>query len=468
MLRPVLAACALLCGAGCAFEPSGLVGGDGRAPADGGRGADGGGPAADAAPCPAPVVAALEVNGAPAPDDPMSPALTALLGDTIAFDSDGSCVKAGPLQLAWTLSPADGTLATVVPSLTAPSITLYPLQPVEYTVTLTVTDGRGVSATQKARFSVRGFESLAPAAALEIRDLAPGGGSLWIATKTGPYSMALSLPGVYVDVDTIFGGADPAPDLASVAWDAQAGHAWFGAKTMGPEAWRVRPPPAATIDAVPFDGAGALGGNAAAFDFVDLSDGVRLATSRGTADAAADSTTFANPWAPPNGGPEIRALALAGARHWAGGAALWDQAAVTPLPLYPFGGTADQKIRALAFDGIHGELWVTGDLGIARLDAQTGQTIATFSGTGAGLPSNNVRDVAVETAGPFAGDAWFATQAGIVRYKRDRHVLVPMQEAQGLTLSLDLSAVCAIWDGAARARAIYAGSNKGLMYIHVP
>ncbi len=133
---------------------------------------------------------------------------------------------------------------------------------------------------------------------------------------------------------------------------------------------------------------------------------------------------------------------------WAGGQDLFRVGTSTVLS--PFAEN-DDKIRALAGDGAR--VWVgSDDQGIARIE---GTELADVYTEADDLPTNKIRAMAVDSA----GDLWAATDRGVVRYKNDRDVWVPMAEAAGLDGFVDVVGVAV--QETADSRIVVIGAPSG-------
>ena len=75
------------------------------------------------------------------------------------------------------------------------------------------------------------------------------------------------------------------------------------------------------------------------------------------------------------------------------------------------------------------------------------------------LPTNKIRALAVDSA----GDLWAATDAGVVRYKNDREVWVPMAEAAGLDGLVDVVGVAVQETADSRFVVIGAASGTAIL-----
>jgi ligand-binding sensor domain-containing protein len=173
--------------------------------------------------------------------------------------------------------------------------------------------------------------------------------------------------------------------------------------------------------------------------------------------------TFMGMFTPPS--TEVFAVAGDGARQWAGGHRLYDMAA-GGNPVDPFDDAVgdDLTIRDLAVYAAAGELWLATDgNGVARVNLNSGALIDHFTATDTGLEGDKIRAIAVEQAGPFAGDVWAATDKGVARFKRDRGVWLTYGNSQGLQGRLDVNGIAIDADGGRRG--VWAGSKGGLVYL---
>jgi hypothetical protein len=445
--------------AACRFDAGGLPGGDGGAPVDAEA------PRTDAdETCPTPVRVQLSVDSATAPLSPGQPFAHVLIGDLVELSAAGSCVQRGPISYEWQISPLDGTRQTALPDLTAETLTVYPVTAQQYTVSLTVRDGDGASQVlQVFGFEAHGFARLDGIADGEIRDLSAGGGSLWIAARSGAYRASLEAPegGFFALADEIDGDALPDRTRA-IFYDPVTSQVWVGDERASDDVWRIdlnQVPPSS--QAVELDDDDALGDSATVFAIARLAAGVALATDRGLTWCDDQDDGCEGRLAPE--GVEVRALAYP---RWAGAARLYDVGA-DGAPSDPFPGGGDAKIRALAVDAAAGELWIGADGGgIARADAATGAPIEVYTKALSGLESDKIFALAVETTGRFAGDVWAATESGVSRFVRAREVWITLGNNQGLAQRNKLRAIAV--DEAAGRRVIFAGSTNGLVYIRAP
>ncbi len=429
---------------------------DGGGAPDGGRqdGGDAGGPAADARPCPEAIVAEAQVNGGGSP-------VTVLVGDTVHFTAGASCVRAEPATLTWTLSPADGTLLTRDGS--DFDFTVYSLvanQP--YVVSLEVRDANDAFETVTFQaFTTVGFEHLDGTLTgddLDTRGIDIGDGALWLGTLNHAWRMPLDEPGVFTDISDTWNGADkPMADLGDVHYEAGMNRIWIGSSDPTDRVWR------GTIASqvfviLEYDTSTVFGDSATVFDIEAAPLGIYIGTSQGVTQALTGDI-FAGVVRPETS----HAVLTTSARAWSGGRKLWDLQDAT-VELSPW-DVPDNNIRSLGPD-LDGHVWIGSDTeGAVRIDGTSGANLATFT-TADGLPSNSVRSVAAETSGPFAGDAWFATTAGIGRWKKDRNEMITLAGPAGLTGRLQGREIRFTAFGGART--IYQSTTNGLVYAHLP
>lgn len=447
----LLATCAPL--AACTFGPLPLGPGDGGAGPDarvdaGPNDPDAGEP--DGGPCPEAIVVQAQVNDGTTP-------VTVLVGDTVRFTAKGSCVKEGPANLIWTLSPADGTLLTR----RGPDddFTVYSVVAGEtYVVSLQIDDATGGSESVTFQaFTTVGF---APLGALggdnqDQRGLDVGGGYLWIGTLADAWQMPLATPGTFTDISVGWNGGDVPNEIDEVFYDASANRIWFAPSPSAARVWRGDIA-SESFTAVAYDLA--VGGSSPVNDMRSGPLGIYLATDRGVT-SSATGAAFAGLLHP----DAHFALLATPSRHLAGGQALIDLLEPTFFA-EPYGG-GDNKIRHMV-RGIDGEIWLASDdQGLARADEVTGAADAIYT-TAEGTPSNRIRSLAVEPAGPFAGDVWFATDAGIGRWKRDRDETIALENDAGLTGHLTGRWI--VFTDFGGGRTIYESTSAGLVYAHLP
>ncbi len=430
----------LLLGLGaCGFDSSALGGPGGEPDA-------GGGPAqADASPvlCPEELHTEFVVDGA-GPTVDGAPLATVLLGDTVRLDAAGSCSRAGPVRYRWQIDD-EALAATADPGLDYPSLTVYPVLPRDYQITLTVSDDVG----DDEPVSVVGIRALGwtrRGQGLDVREVAAGNGRVWIASSEGPRTIDLEDPErLPRDLNLDAAGVDVPNDLGAVLQAPGSNFVWFTSQGEDGAVWRltVSPPQIQRI-ALP-----------APLDDADVRDiaaqgaGVAVATDEGVA-VAADNLTFGAPI--PVG--DVVAVTENPESGWAGREQLFrlsDQ-----VQFSPFGG-GNNRILALAGDDQR--IWVgSDDRGIARFDTSSGKADL-FTVEQGGLPSNRVRDLAVDSS----HDVWAATQNGVARYKRDYAVWVSMGADAGLSGLTDLRAVTVLEVGAQRL--IVVGANDGIAIL---
>jgi len=429
--------------AGCSFDPGASVAGAGDS---GPAGDDGGGP--DAGPCAEPLHAELTVNGVSAAADGQ-PFVTVLVGDSVQLSAEGSCTRSGSIEYDWSISgdgDGDAIEGTAAPDLAAQVVDIYPLVPGDYTVTLAVGDGTD-SSDPLSVFALRAVGWQVSDQALDVRDLAPTGATLWIAASAGGYQMPLAnVLGVPELVNDLAGGDDTiANDLSAVA-AGPAGTVWFGHKPNDSVVWQVDDK--GKVTEIDFTGNFE---DAVVEDIGRSATGIYLATRDGVTEAP-DNQTFEAPIIT----TQSFALTRGSSGSWAGGARLHRLEAGTDFDVF---GVDDNKIRGLLDVG--GAIWAgSDDRGVAVFDSGTEEVTATFT-TADGLSSNKVRAFAVDDT----GDVWVATAAGVSRYKQDRARWVAMGVATGLD-SIDVNAITAVGTGAARK--IIAGTRGGLVLLTLP
>ena len=459
---------------GCSFDNKG-VGPDGQTPdaalaGDAQGPTDGAGGEADASPCGGEAVGlALAIDGQAADLPAGSPVqVDVLVGDEVTLSAAGSCVAAGTLAYQWQITPDEGTAA---PGLDGEAVAFYPEAVGTYTVDLTVGDGMGGEVTVQIEVEAHGWQAVEVAEGntnvTDIRDVDVSDEDLWIAANSGAHRLPLtSAQDAFISGNNGLTSNFISGDLSAVYYSKTDNRIWFGSNDNAiPAVWRVdltQPPVSITVA---FSTVDALGTSARVRDIgpAGPTGGVLVATDQGLTEAA-DSLTFLGNVEP--GGDTVRAIAVGGGRRWGGAKLIYDLDDVLAVAVDPFGSGDDQKIRALVVDEANGELWVGSDnQGIARLANDTGAMLGTFT-TDDGLPSNKIRHIQVETSGPHAGDVWAATDAGVARYIRARDTWVSMGDNHGLTGFLDVRAIAI--DQAAGRRAIYAGTNNGVVYIRTP
>jgi hypothetical protein len=433
-VRGLLALCTGLLA--CSFDPRGPAAGSGG---DGGPD-DAGNPS-----CPDPFHAEIAVNGASFG----TPYVSILVGDSVRLSAEGSCTRAGPVELTWAIEDDggdDAITATASGPLSDEVLDLYPLTPGDYTVSLTVGDGTGAG-DQVSVFGFRATGWQVSTEALDIRDLAIGDDLVWIAANEGAYQLARdSLLAAPELVNDLADGDDLANDL--VAAYSTGPSVWFAQRSSGALVWRLDLDPAPVVTAIDFTG----DFEEAAVNDIGRGDaGVVLATRDGVV-AAPDDQTF---------GPEIldtdaSAVTYGGSGGWIGGDQLYR---LTDQVSFDVFGAADNKIRSLL--EVDGEVWAGSDgLGVAVFDSATEEVVDVFTVEAGGLSNNRARDIAVDTG----GDLWVATARGVARYKRDREVWVAMGTAAGLD-NLDLHAIGTFGNGSGRS--VVVGSREGIAILRL-
>lgn len=458
-----------LAAAGCRFDTSGEPIGDGGSGRDGLDVARDGdvsdAPPGDAGECGADIWIELSVDGQTAPLGPDEPYVHVLVGDTVTLSAAGSCSVGGALLYNWQISPLDGTRETALPHTQAETITVYPMNVDAYQVMLTIADDNGRNESREVfAFRAHGWDTIN--GGTKVADIDVGEGMLWVARDGGLDRMSLADPDGFIDITAeVDPGSDPPlEDKFDTVFFGPADLVWVGHKDARGGVWRLdydQIPPRSTYH--PYDTILNVA-TAEVHDIGPGTTGVAVATSEGLV-MTLDNILFTDTFIPPD--TEMRAVTTADGQRWAGASRLYDlDAGGTSSD--PFGGVPDSKIRNLAVDVVNDELWVASeDVGIARVDNTTGQVIATYDSMNTvPLTTDRLRYAAVETTGPFAGDAWVATDKGVARYKRDRDTWIIMGNGFGLNGNNDVRTVAV--DEADGRRVIYAGTSNGVVYIRAP
>ncbi len=462
---------------GCQFNASGIAG-NGDSPA-----ADASPDIADAEPqsdasdannaCGGALLsAAVSVDGVDVALDDQAPHAQVLVGDLITLSAAGSCSTDGTFNYSWAITPADGIASTIEPNPTEETITLYAAEVENYQISLTLSNRGGNKVSREVTVEVRGWQRIDgletddPTNA-DVEALAVGGGYVWIGTELEAHRLALpGTPNQFELLNDLLGPDDPVidPDQATMFFDSDSEFLWIGGRNDAQGPWRIDtsadPIAIAQID---FTAPEALGTVAKARSFAPGPSGIAMATDEGVT-VALDNLTFLGAEQPDNKKPQ--ALASGDGRRWAGSNHLYDLDNPGPL-LDVLADEGDDRIRALAIDEVAGVLWVgTADLGVASFSHETETTIATYDVANGALPSDRIRAILVEPAGPHQGDVWVATDNGVARYLSRRDTWIQLGDAHGLLDRDDLEALAI--DVRDDARTIYAGSRNGLVYIHEP
>jgi hypothetical protein len=437
-----LAAATLSLGA-CSFDPTGSEGN--------GTAADGGPDPVDGMPpldCPEPLRARLLVNEIVA--GTIDPITSVFIGDTVQLAAYGSCSQRGTVNYEWTFDNEQLALSAS-PGADREALTVFAELPGTYTITLTVEDDLEIAQPITVHLEVIGW--IRAASDLDVRDLAIGGGAVWIATNAGPRFIDLDEPskGAQNVNDFPPGGTIP-QDLDAVMFHPATGQVWFGPRNPAGEVWRVTPSAGLTSFARDRIALSAGVASAGVNDLSAQGAGVSVATDSG----AAVSPTSNGPFDEPLVTEDVDAVGENQDGGWAGRDSLFNLADPA-TPLKPFNG-GNNQISGLAGDAAR--LWVASDgQGVARLE---GADVAVFTpeNTANKLPSDRVRAIAVDED----RDVWVATQSGAARYKRDRAIWVPMAAASGLEGMTDLRAVAALGDATGDAR-VFAVASNGFVAI---
>ena len=396
----------------------------------------------DAAPgsCAEPIRTQMLVGGQ-SPEDGADPIATVILGDTLVMSAAGSCSNRGTLSYDWQLGDL---AATADPGTDSEGLTIYPTEPGDFPITLTLSDEVGSDDPITVNLRVLRWERVAEG--LNVRDVAVGAGRIWIATNVGPRFVDLSNLGAGAqDLNNAADGIDlPEDDFAAVFFDPDDGLVWFGRTAEDDTAFRLDLE-SFSFATVPFPSPSI--GPTTVRDITTQGNGVMYSTQDGVT-IAADNQTFAEPIDP----GDRHAVGDNEAGGWAGSNALVrlsDGEEFTPF------GAGPNAIRAIAGDD--DLLWIGGDdKGVARMNADLSFDVFR---TDDGLPGNRVRGLAVDGD----HDVWAATQTGAGRYKRDRGVWVAMGEEAGLD---DLTDLLSIATGVQGGRTVVVvGGAQGLAIL---
>jgi hypothetical protein len=432
-----LAAVALTVGA-CSFDPR-APGGAGAIPDGGGSPEDDGSTPVE---CPEDLHTVMTIGGRVVSESAPEPLITVLLGDSVGLSAEGSCSRRGQIRYQWEFDD-QVIAATASPGAERESLTVFPAEPGDYQITLTVSDDAG----DAAPISVVGIRAVPwqrTAPTVDVRDLAIGGDRIWIASDDGAQFIDLDDAAAGVqDLNPVADGEDVQNDLAAVHFATDTGFVWFGRRPAFPQIWRVTQSPL-SVAAVAFPVAPT---QTEVRDISSQAGGVAVATRDGVFVAPDNQTLAATLLV-----GDFFAVAENTAGGWAGGDQLFTVADGTPSD--PF-QTPDNKIRALAGDDVR--VWAgSDDRGVARVPSSGAADIFTVD---QGLPSNKIRNLVVDSE----GDVWAATDQGVARYKRDRGVWVSMEESSGLEGVANAQGIAILEDGSRRL--IVAGGTGGIAVL---
>ncbi len=413
--------------------------------------------------CPNEIELVLSVNGlTPAPNSP-APVVRALLGDTITLSAVGTCTQAGPISYEWTfLNPPAPVVGT---SINSQTIEVYPVQPGDYTVVLSVGNGSGLTleAPSVLAFSAAGFEDLGglPSEA-KVEDLHAGLEYLWIGTDLGAYVGSLLDPTAsYEKVSDAFSVENRETELGvqmNAVFESPPGvYAWFGPEAGIQTVYRLSLSSNALqrlVALTTFEGAKNK-------DISGSATELRVATDKGSA-----LTTNFDAFTKENGGAlgnaNLKAVSVGPTGSFAGGMGLYTLPAGSTSG--PF-GPGDNKIRGFADDGTF--LWAASDnSGVVKLQGTT--VVASYASGDFGLQSSRIAAMATDAG----GDIWATTNAGVHRFKKDREVWVQMS-TMDFGIGNDIKAVTIdevdadSTLGTPSRRAIYIGSDKGLAVMRI-
>ncbi|GAB4562856.1 MAG: hypothetical protein Tsb0020_11510 [Haliangiales bacterium] len=416
--------------------------------------------------------AAVSVDGVDVALGAQAPHARVLVGDLITLSATGSCSADGTFNYSWAITPADGIASTIEPNPTEETITLYAAEVEDYQISLTLSNRDGNKVSREVTVEVRGWQRIDGLETVDnnnanINALAVGGGHLWIGTELDAHRLALpGTPNQFEVVNDLFGPDDAVidPKQAAMFFDSASELLWIGGKDDASGPWQIDiGADPITIAQVAFDTPEAFDTVAKARSFATGPSGIAMATDEGIT-VALDNTTFTGVARPDGRTPH--ALGSGAGRRWAGSNHLYDLD--NPGPLFDvLDSQNDDRIRALAVDEVAEVLWVgTADFGVASFSHDTDSTLAIHDVASGALPSDRIRAILVEPAGPHQGDVWVATDSGVARYLSRRDTWIQLGDDHGLLDRDDLEALAI--DVRGDARTIYAGSNSGLVYIHEP
>ncbi len=423
---------------------------------------------ADAGPCPGGFAVVLRVSQAPLQPEPGDSAVEdALVGDLLQLSAADSCADDGITSIQWTITPDD--FAIVSGGINEDVIEIYPTAVTDYRIEVSLANGRGQRLSREAPLvTVHGWQLAAEVPGGDIRDLANSDDALWIAGKNGAFRLSLqqaSAPVSDINDDPDFGGDSIPDNLAAVFYHPSENHVWFGRNSDAAGVWRIELGQSpATRSLIPYDTEVAIGQSSKVDDIGLAAPGVAVATDHGLT-FAFDSANFVGRTKPD--GDTVRAVTATGGQRWAGDKRLYNIFLTSIEVIDPFSGADrdDNKIRVLSIDPDDNSLWIgSAELGIAH-QREDGRILAVYDQAD-GLPADNIRAIAIEPNGPYAGDVWVATNDGIGRFLRRANLWLIHNQEHGLEGHLDVKAIAI--DTADGRRAIYAGTVAGLMRTAIP
>jgi hypothetical protein len=463
----------LLISPGCSFDPPPLEGEPGGGP-DARPIPDGGEPGEDArVPDANPgcngteLLPELHIGGTLVPDGQQGPVVEVLLGDLVTISAAGSCGGDGALSYEWAITP-DDIIATADkdPADGPTTFTVYPTAAGDYTVTLTVS-AAGSAPVEKSALAIRAHAwqvaDVDPTLSMgDVRDMAVGGGNLWIASGGGAFKLPLAGdPDAFARVEV--SGEPVLNDHSAVFFDTGTNFLWLGRSPDEDGLWRLDTTKTPLPASVQISWTDALGGTAQTRDIAGFEGTIITATNDGITALDPGETQFGGRDEP--GGQRPEALVTGSSRILAGSRQIYDLASGQQFDSGI--NEDDNKIRAMAIDVPREDLWVgSDDAGVASFDLRTNTPIEVYNNTNSGLGSNKVRALVVETDGPYAGDVWAATDKGVSRYIRARDTWLHMNENHGLAGHVDLKTLAIDTDQ--DRRVIYGGSTAGVVYIRKP
>ena len=423
---------------------------------------DGAVPNRDAGPCSVPAFAAAAIGANIISAGQSTPVVTVLPGDTVAFNSVGSCVQNGAIQYQWAFIGPSGDITSNAQDATGESPTIYATEPGNYSITLQAGNGQDTDMLQGVAFRVADWVPLdrfPGNTAGNVKDMSINGDTLWLAAQEGPYEVSLADPenGTFRLIDNIVGQSLPVYSH-SVLYDpfpvnGSEELVWFASKFSDDKVYNVNflaTPDYESRDAIIPGAAGEIR------DMARLQGaGIIVGGQRGVFSTSGNDNFIQD------SDRDVNAVASAGGEKWAGSDDLFnlgvDEGRGDDIAHDVFGGF--DKIRAIL--PVDTYLWLASeDKGTARFD-RTNDSSVIYT-TADGLPSDEVVALALD---PQTGDIWAATTAGPARYKQDRGMWVQLIEG-GISGRRDIEAIA--FDGANGRRAVYVGGkNSGMTYVGV-
>jgi hypothetical protein len=291
--------------------------------------------------CPSDIELVFSVNGEVVTPGGAYTVVKTVLGDTVEFSAVGTCTKAGPINYTWSFPNSPDSIIGTATALDEETIQVYPVDPGDYTVELSIDDGTGMfSKRGVVAFNAAGFKDLAglpPGQGSEIRDLDAGQTILWVATKIGVFQGSLLNPlgGAYQSVAVQYDDDGLAADVNAVYESPDGAYAWFGPETGDAKVYRLTlaggEDPLTSIETIE---------NSKAKDISGSATEVVVATTRGSTRATGGFNTFNKVT-----DGDLKAASVGPTGAFTGGARLYSLPTNTPIAIFAGG---DDKIRGFA------------------------------------------------------------------------------------------------------------------------